>query len=117
FQDHPSLALPASFPSRGGLRLERMLIFQVPPCLSPLRSPPLVGTIIMAIAVITGSAGLIGSEAAKHFLEQGLDVVGIDNDLRQYFFGPSASTARNRRQLEERGKSYRHYSLDIRDRD
>src|SRR5687767_2057540 len=40
----------------------------------------------MSIALITGSAGLIGSEAACFFAAQGLDVVGIDNNLRQYFF-------------------------------
>ena len=45
-----------------------------------------------SVAVITGSAGLIGSEAARYFAAQGLDVVGIDNDMRAYFFGAEAST-------------------------
>lgn len=50
----------------------------------------------MAIALITGSAGLIGSEATRFFSERGLDVVGIDNDMRSYFFGISGSTRRSR---------------------
>jgi CDP-paratose 2-epimerase len=70
----------------------------------------------MSIAIITGSAGLIGSEATRHFAEQGLDVIGIDNNLRQKFFGAEASTRWQRRRLkEELGNSYRHLSADIRD--
>lgn len=72
----------------------------------------------MAVAVITGSAGLIGSEAAEHFAREGLDVVGIDNDLRREFFGAEASTQWSRRRLETSlGSSYRHVDLDIRDRE
>lgn len=72
----------------------------------------------MAIALITGSAGLIGSEAAAYFAEQGLDVVGIDNDLRRVFFGDEASTAWNRQRLQQQlGHRYRHADLDIRDVD
>lgn len=70
----------------------------------------------MSVAVITGSAGLVGSEAARYFAARGLDVVGIDNDMRQRFFGPEASTAWNRRLLEEElGSAYRHVHEDIRD--
>lgn len=72
----------------------------------------------MSVAVITGSAGLVGSEAVSHFAELGLDVVGIDNDMRARFFGPEASTEWNRRRLEtELGKRYRHVAVDIRDAD
>lgn len=72
----------------------------------------------MSVAVITGSSGLIGSEAAIHFGELGLDVVGVDNDMRQVFFGPDASTDWNRSRLQEKlGRGYRHHDLDIRDRD
>ena len=46
----------------------------------------------MSIAVVTGSAGLIGAEAVRFLTEKGMDVVGIDNDMRQYFFGERAST-------------------------
>ena len=47
----------------------------------------------MPLAIITGSGGLIGSESVAHFVEAGFDVIGIENDMRSYFFGPSASTA------------------------
>lgn len=67
-------------------------------------------------ALITGSAGLIGSEATKFFAEKGFDIVGIDNDMRQYFFGKEASTTWNRNRLKELLKDkYTHYSADIRD--
>ena len=46
----------------------------------------------MSVAIITGSAGLIGSEAARYFAGQGMDVVGVDNDMRERCFGPEAST-------------------------
>jgi CDP-paratose 2-epimerase len=69
----------------------------------------------MAVAVISGSAGLIGAEAARFFAAKGLDVVGIDNDMRHEFFGAEASTlwARHRLQIELKG--YRHFDVDIRD--
>jgi CDP-paratose 2-epimerase len=69
----------------------------------------------MAVAVITGSAGLIGAEAARFFASKGLDIVGIDNDMRRQFFGEEASTAWNRQRLETELKAYRHYDIDIRD--
>jgi CDP-paratose 2-epimerase len=68
----------------------------------------------MSVAVITGSGGLIGAEAAQFFAAQGLDVVGIDNDMRSRFFGPGASTRRNWAALE-RLKNYAHLEADIRD--
>ncbi|MGD9934691.1 MAG: NAD-dependent epimerase/dehydratase family protein [Dehalococcoidia bacterium] len=71
----------------------------------------------MTVAVITGAAGLIGSEAALHFGAQGLDVVGIDNDMRRIFFGPEGSTTWNRRRVERAlGASYTHAEIDVRDR-
>jgi CDP-paratose 2-epimerase len=71
----------------------------------------------MATAVVTGSAGLIGSEAARHFARRGLDVVGVDNDMRKVFFGEGSSTAWMAAELErELGERYRHVSLDVRDR-
>jgi CDP-paratose 2-epimerase len=70
----------------------------------------------MSIAVITGSAGLIGSEAARFFADQGLSVIGIDNDMRSRFFGDEASTHWQRRELEVAlGDRYRHVDADIRD--
>jgi len=72
----------------------------------------------VSVAIVTGSAGLIGSEAVRHFAALGLDVVGIDNDMRRQFFGDEASTAWNVLQLtNELGDSYTHYDVDIRDRD
>src|SRR5678815_1756692 len=72
----------------------------------------------MSVAVITGSAGLIGSEASLAFAAMGLDIVGIDNDMRRTFFGEEASTLWNRQRVEQRlGRRYRHLDLDIRDRD
>jgi len=71
----------------------------------------------MATAVITGSAGLVGSEAVHFFAEQGFQIVGIDNDMRSFYFGDSASTSWNRKLLQEQyGKQYRHLDMDIRDR-
>ena len=72
----------------------------------------------MSVALITGAAGLIGSEAAEHFVARGMSVVGRDNDMRRVFFGDEASTRWNRDRLERRlGKAYTHLDLDIRDRD
>jgi CDP-paratose 2-epimerase len=72
----------------------------------------------VSVAVITGSAGLIGSEAARHFAARGLEIVGVDNDLRRYFFGDEASTSWQRERLErELGQRYQHVELDIRDRE
>src|ERR1044071_8483122 len=72
----------------------------------------------VAVALVTGSGGLIGSEAVRHFAGLGLDVVGIDNDMRQEFFGPEASTAWNVRQLAaDLGSRYSHHGIDLRDRD
>jgi CDP-paratose 2-epimerase len=71
----------------------------------------------MSVAVITGSAGLIGAEAARFFAIKGLEIVGIDNDMRREFFGPEASTVSNRRRLEAEVAGYRHYDIDIRDQD
>ena len=72
----------------------------------------------MSVALVTGSAGLIGSEAVRHFAALGLDIVGIDNDMRSKFFGPEASTAWNVGRLQkELGEAYTHNNIDIRDRD
>lgn len=71
----------------------------------------------MSVAVVTGSGGLIGSEAAIHFAAMGLQVVGIDNDMRQQFFGVGASTEWNVERLGRKlGACYRHYAVDVRDR-
>jgi CDP-paratose 2-epimerase len=72
----------------------------------------------MSVAIITGSAGLIGSEASIYFASLGFQIVGIDNDMRSKFFGESASTSWNRERLEKTlGSNYIHHETDIRDND
>ena len=71
----------------------------------------------MSVAIVTGSAGSIGSETTRFLTHQGLRVVGIDNDMRSVFFGADASTSWNRRQLEASVRGYRHVDADIRDAD
>jgi CDP-paratose 2-epimerase len=69
----------------------------------------------MSVAIITGSAGLIGAEAARQFAGKGLTVVGIDNDMRRRFFGEDASTRWARKDLQAALPHYRHVDADIRD--
>ncbi|MFP6581804.1 MAG: NAD-dependent epimerase/dehydratase family protein [Candidatus Hydrogenedentota bacterium] len=71
----------------------------------------------MDIAVITGAAGLIGSEAVRFFHEKGYKTVGIDNGMREVFFGEDASTDWSRKALEKNIPDYTHHSVDIRDRE
>jgi CDP-paratose 2-epimerase len=68
----------------------------------------------MNIALVTGSAGLIGSESVEFMSEKFDLVIGIDNDLRKYFFGSEASTNWNRNRLQEQFSNYKHYNADIR---
>lgn len=70
------------------------------------------------VAIVTGSGGLIGSQSVRYFAAEGFEVVGIDNDMRAYFFGPGASTAANtERLISELGGAFRSLKLDIRDAD
>ena len=69
----------------------------------------------MSIALITGSAGLIGSESCKLFHDRGLEIIGVDNNMRAYFFGEDGSTQWNQEALESSLKNYRHCAIDIRD--
>lgn len=69
----------------------------------------------MSVALVTGSGGLIGAEAATFLAGQGLTVYGIDNDMRSYFFGSDASTKWRVRDLKARCANYRHRSIDVRD--
>jgi CDP-paratose 2-epimerase len=69
----------------------------------------------MSIVLVTGSAGLIGSESVRFFCDLGYTVVGIDNNMREFFFGEDASTTWNRdRLIEKYGDRYIHYNKDIR---
>lgn len=69
----------------------------------------------MTIAIVTGSGGLIGSEAVQFICEKGMDVIGIDNDMRAYFFGQEASTRWRVAELQKAQSGYVHKSRDIRD--
>lgn len=72
----------------------------------------------MRIAIVSGSSGLIGAESCRFFAKQGMHVVGIDNDMRRYFFGEQASTEWSQARLHaDLGNSFTHYSADIRDAD
>lgn len=71
----------------------------------------------MKICLITGSAGLIGSEAVDFFASKFDSIIGIDNDMRQYFFGEEASTNWNVSRLQENYPNYKHYNIDIRDQE
>ena len=71
----------------------------------------------MPIAIVTGSGGLIGSEAVGHFIGEGFDVVGLENDMRARFFGPEASTAHVTERLAATHPEFRSESVDIRDRE
>lgn len=69
----------------------------------------------MNVAIVTGSAGLIGAETVRFLSEKGFKIIGIDNDMRKEFFGAEASTDWQRKQLEETIPNYIHRSIDIRD--
>jgi CDP-paratose 2-epimerase len=72
----------------------------------------------MNIVLITGSTGLVGSEAVSFFCDRGFRSVGLDNDMRRTFFGEEASTEWNRRRLLEKYPDrYTHFDSDIRDRE
>ena len=68
----------------------------------------------MSVVLITGSTGLVGSEAVKFFCEKGFDVVGIDNNLRKFFFGKDGSTSWVKNRLIKNYKNFRNYETDIR---
>ncbi len=69
----------------------------------------------MRTIIVTGSAGLIGSETVKRFSQDGAHIVGIDNDLRARFFGTEASTKKTRDNLIASVRGYEHHNIDIRD--
>jgi len=66
--------------------------------------------------LVTGSSGLIGSEAVRYFDRRGARVHGIDNNMRADFFGRQGDTTWNLHQLEESCPRFEHHALDIRDR-
>ncbi len=66
--------------------------------------------------VVTGSTGLIGFETVKFFIKKGFHVIGIDNDLRKFFFGKAGSTIDNKKELIKNCRNYEHYNFDIRNK-
>jgi len=67
--------------------------------------------------LVSGSSGLIGSEAVSFFDDLDFEVVGVDNNMRADFFGPKGDTTWNRQRLESTCKHFRHLDLDVRDRE
>ena len=71
---------------------------------------------MMKTAIVTGSGGLVGSETVRHFAGQGFRVIGVDNNLREYFFGPEASTRWAVQELQRAfPESFQAVDADIRD--
>ncbi len=68
----------------------------------------------MSIVIITGANGLVGSEAVSFFSKKKYTVVGIDNNLRKFFFGEDGSTSWIKRKIIKENKNYIHYNIDIR---
>ena len=68
----------------------------------------------MSVVIITGSSGLVGSESVNFFCSKGFDVVGIDNNLRQFFFGNDGSTLNIKKRLIKKNKNFHHFNTDIR---
>lgn len=67
--------------------------------------------------LVTGSGGLIGSEVVSFFAELGWDILGLDNNMREDFFGKNGSTTWNVARLSNMFSNYKHYNIDIRNRE
>ena len=68
----------------------------------------------MSVVLITGSSGLVGSESVNFFCDKGFDVIGIDNNLRKFFFGPEGSTLWVKNLLLKKNKNFKSLNIDIR---
>ena len=66
--------------------------------------------------LVTGSSGLIGGEVVEFFINRGFKIYGIDNNMREEFFGINGSTKKNLERLQNKYKNYNHYNIDIRNR-
>ena len=71
----------------------------------------------MAVAIVTGSGGLVGSQTVEHFVRAGYRVIGLENDMRAVFFGPSASTRQVTERLLSELPEFASLEVDIRDAD
>src|SRR5436190_11747614 len=67
--------------------------------------------------LVTGSSGLIGSEAVQHFDSLGHDVHGIDNNMRREFFGPQGDTTWTLARLTQSTRRFTPLDIDIRSRE
>ena len=65
----------------------------------------------MSVAIITGSSGLVGSESVNFFCDKGFDVIGIDNNLRKFFFGKDSSTIWVKNKLIKRNRNFKNFSI------
>jgi CDP-paratose 2-epimerase len=68
----------------------------------------------MSVVLITGSSGLVGSESVTFFSKKGFDVIGIDNNLRKFFFGNEGSTNKIKNNLLKKNKRFKSFNIDIR---
>ncbi len=68
----------------------------------------------MSIVIITGANGLVGSEAVSFFSKKKYKVIGIDNNLRKFFFGEDGSTSWLKKKIIKENKNYLHFNIDIR---
>lgn len=70
----------------------------------------------MKIALITGSCGLVGSESVDFFIKKKFHILGLDNNLREFFFGKNGSTIWLKERIKKKYKEkYKHFNVDIRD--
>ena len=68
----------------------------------------------MSVALITGSCGLVGSEASLYFAKKGFEILGIDNNSRKFFFGRDGDISWVKKRLKKNIRQYKHFDLDIR---
>ena len=68
----------------------------------------------MSVVIVTGSSGLVGSESVNFFCNKGFDVVGLDNNLREFFFCKDGSTKSVKSFLLKKNKNIQSYNIDIR---
>ena len=71
----------------------------------------------MKTVLVTGSSGLIGSEAVQSFDRLGWRVLGVDNNMRRHFFGDAGDTTWNLTRLRAEAPHFEHHDLDIRNRE